>query len=222
VNILRTLRFAAFGAVVSIAGYLTLSATQLAARTSEPTSTLIIPGQGAGPLKLGDTRTKVLKLFPFKPDVDQEFPQEPDCGIELNWVDMKNPKYGNVFIRFRDNTAFQIDVATNRYRTSQGITTDSSPQEVRKHYAGLHSYILSEITNEALGGRPLVYWIDREHGIAFAFAYAKTERKRYLYEIIVFRPKSEICPADDSINSPAKRELTPYSLEPSDMKADRP
>jgi len=152
VNILRTLRFAAFGAVVSIAGYLTLSATQLAARTSEPTSTLIIPGQGAGPLKLGDTRTKVLKLFPFKPDVDQEFPQEPDCGIELNWVDMKNPKYGNVFIRFRDNTAFQIDVATNRYRTSQGITTDSSPQEVRKHYAGLHSYILSEITNEALGG----------------------------------------------------------------------
>jgi hypothetical protein len=63
-------------------------------------------------------------------------------------------------------------------------------------------------------GRPLVYWVDREQGIAFAFAYSRRTRKRSLGQIIVFKPNSEICPTDDSMDSPAKPELKPYSLEP--------
>jgi len=59
-----------------------------------------------------------------------------------------------------------------------------------------------------------------EKGIAFAFAYSRTARRRYLGEIIVFKPNSEVCPTDDSTKSPAKRELAPYSLEPPDAKAD--
>jgi len=173
-----------------------------------------------GALKLGDTRDRALNLFPFKPNMDQEFSQEPDCGTELLWVDIKNSKVGNVFVRMRNNVVFQIDSATTRYRTAEGITIRSHPEEVRKRYPHLRSYILSNITSQALGMRPLVYWIDRERGIAFAFAYSLTTRKRYLYEITVFKPNSEVCPMDDSHNSPDKRELAPYSLEPSDAKVD--
>jgi hypothetical protein len=184
------------------------------------TSQLIAAGRSVGTLKLGDTRDRALKLFPFKENTDQEFSQEPGCGSEINWVDIGNPKVGNMFIRVRHNAVFQIDLATTRFRTVEGITVDSSPAEVKRHHKGLRSYVLSEITSEALGMRPLVYWIDRDKGIAFAFAYSKSERKRCLYEIIVFKPGSEICPADDSVDSPSKRELAPYSVEPANAQSN--
>lgn len=180
---------------------------------SEP-SGLIVPGLSVGQLKLGDTRARALELFPFKPNVDQESPQESGCGQELNWVDLKRPHIGNVFIRSRDDVIFQIDVATTRYRTAEGVAVNVSPREVQAHYKGLHAFVLSEITSEAEGNRPIVYWVDSEKGIAFAFAYSKNERRRYLYEIIVFKPRSQVCPSDGSTNSPDKRELPAYSLEP--------
>jgi hypothetical protein len=178
-------------------------------------STLIKSGLSAGPLALGDSYERALELFPFKPS-DQEYSQPAGCGRELNWVDLKNSPVGNLFIRFRDKSVYQIGVATTRYHTPEGITINSSPQEVRKHYKGLRAYILSRITSNEL--RPLVYWVDKKEGIAFAFAPIGKKSGRYLTQIIVFKPNSEICPLDDSPDSPDKRELAPYSLEPPDSK----
>jgi hypothetical protein len=179
-------------------------------------SALIRPGLSAGPLRLGDTYERATELFPPKPNIDQEFSQPAGCGRELNWVDLRNPQVGNMFIRFKDGTIFQIDVASTRYHLTEGIAISSSPQEVRKHYQGLHAYILSNITSTEV--RPLVYWVDPKKGIAFAFAPYRRKHGRYLSKIIVFKPNSEICPADDSPNSPDKQELAPYSLEPPDSK----
>jgi len=175
-------------------------------------STLIKPGLSVGPLALGDSYQRTTELFPPKPDVDQESPQSAACGRELNWVDLRNSPVGNLFIRFKDGTVFQIDVATTRYHTTEGIAINNSPEEVRKHYKGLRAYILSNITSTEL--RPLVYWVDSKRGIAFAFAPYRRKHGRYLSGIIVFKPKSEICPPDDSPDSPDKRELAPYTLEP--------
>jgi len=176
---------------------------------------LIRPGQSVGHLKLGDTYDRAKELFPPKPSVDQEYSREGDCGIEFNWVDLKNPRFGNVFIYSKDGKVSQIDVATTRYHTAEGITIDSSPKEIRKHHEGLRAFVLSSGFSEATGGRPLVYWVDSEKGIAFAFAYSRSLRRRYLYLIVVFRPSSEICPFDEPLGAD-KRELPPYSLEPDD------
>ena len=175
-------------------------------------STLITPGLSAGPLALGDSYERATELFPPKPNIDQEYAQPAGCGRELNWVDLKNSPVGNLFIRFKDGTVFQINVATTRYHTREGIAINSSPEEVRKHYEGLHAFILSNITSTEV--RPLVYWVDSKKGIAFAFAPYRRKNGRYLSEIVVFKPNSEICPLDDSPDSPDKRELAPYSLEP--------
>ena len=173
---------------------------------------LIQPGLRAGPLVLGDSYERATELFPPRPDIDQEFSQAVGCGKELNWVDLKSSPVGNLFIRFKDGAIFQIDVATTRYHTAEGVAINSSPQEVQKHYKGLHAYILSNVTSTEV--RPLVYWVDSRKGIAFAFAPYRRKNGRFLSEIIVFKPNSEICPPDDSPDSPDKRELTPYSLEP--------
>jgi hypothetical protein len=179
-------------------------------------SELVIAGVRVGSLKLGDSRERALELFPLTKDADQEYPQPGECGTELDWVDSRDPKHeGNVFIHFRRGVIFQIDVSDLSFRTPDGITFLSSPEQVRTRHPKLEAWTLSGNTGgEALGERQLVYWIDRNAGIAFSFAYSQSERKRYVYEIIVFKPGTDICPHDDSTNSANKKKLTPFSLGP--------
>jgi hypothetical protein len=182
-------------------------------RTS-PDPALIVPGIGIGPLQLGDTRERVFELFPNKPNMDQEWREPADCGSTINWLDMQNHKMvGNVFIRLKEGRVFQIDAGTTSFHTDTNITMKSSPEEIRKQYSGLHAYVISTGYSEASGGRPLVYWVDSEKGIAFAFAYSRRDKKRNLNWIVVFKPHAEICPQWPDTEPTEKRELPPYSLE---------
>lgn len=176
---------------------------------------LIVPGRSVGRLKLGDPYSRAKDLFPFKPNMDQQWQEEGDCGTTFNWLDWKNSKMlGNVFIRFKDDEVFQIDSGTSSFRTQDGITRSSSPQEVRRRYPHLRAYILSEGFSEASGGHPLVYWVDSERGIAFGFAYSRrTHQNSYLSWIIVFRPHAEVCPEYSPLGPSEKREIPPYTLE---------
>jgi hypothetical protein len=175
---------------------------------------IIVPGQSVGPLKLGDAYSRAKELFPFKRNMDQEWQEEGDCGTTFNWLDMNNSKMlGNLFVRFKDDKVFQIDSGTSSFRTQDGITIPSSPQEVRKKYRGLRAYILSEGFSEATGERPLVYWVDSEHGIAFGFTYSRRTDKRYLSWIVVFKPHTEVCPQYGPLGPSDKWEIPAYSLE---------
>ncbi len=175
---------------------------------------VIIPGKSVGPLRLGDTRARAFELFPYKPNMDQEWLEGGDCGTTVNWLDMKKQKMaGNIFIRFREGKVFQIDSGTTSFHTTKGITMNSSPQEIRKQYPRLRAYILSSAFSEAIGGRPLIYWVDSKKGIAFAFAHSRRDQKRYLDWIIVFEPHTEVCPQYPPLEPSDRRELPPYSLE---------
>ena len=182
-----------------------------------PASFLIEPGVGVGKLKLGDTQERAFKLFPSKPNMDQQW--DDDCGIGYNWVDI----HGNVFVRFRQGHVFQIESATTRYRTAEGLGVYAEPEKVRRYYKGLHAYMLLGLSSSAIGDRPLVFWVDHTKGIAFAFAYYPAENRRYLYKIIVFKPSLGLCPEGSRTDSPKWHELPPYSLElPSGIAHLRP
>ena len=174
---------------------------------------LIKPGNGIDDLKLGESRKRALELFPPKAGTDQDREDSLGCNNAYHWVDTKNSPIGTLVIRFRTGKAFQIDSTTTRFHTAEGITVLTSPQAVRRHYKHLKAYILSEGSSEALGGRPLIYWMDSEGGIAFSFAYSKTTHSRYLYSITVFQPNADICPFVEPLGDSDKRELPPYSLE---------
>jgi hypothetical protein len=177
---------------------------------------VIEPGVGFGGLKIGESRERALKLFPFKPHVDQEWKDE--CGDMFNWVEDSSPG-GNVVFTFEKGQISQIESATTRFHTTEGVTTYDSPEEVQRQYKGLPAYLLVGITSVALGDRPLVFWVDQDKGIAFELAYSPEERRRYLYEIIVFRPHANLCPEGKTTTPENWRELPPYSLEPPDRKA---
>jgi hypothetical protein len=181
---------------------------------TSPDPALIVPGKSVGPLRLGDTRERTFELFPNKPNMDQEWRESADCGTTINWLDMNNHKMaGNVFIRLQEGKVFQIDSGTTSFHTAKHITMKSSPQEIREQYPGLRAYVIGMGSLEATGNRPLIYWVDSEKGIAFAFAYSRRDKKRYLNWIIVFEPHAEICPQWPDMEHSEKRELAPYSLE---------
>ncbi|MDP9162358.1 MAG: hypothetical protein M3O09_19290 [Acidobacteriota bacterium] len=186
---------------------------------SDAQDRLIVPGLRIGRLKLGETRIQALKLFPPTPGQNEGW--KGDCGATFNWIDGSNEVgKGNVFIRLRSDKVFQIESATTRFRTSQGVTTYDSPDKVRRAYKNLKAYVLLGPTVSALGDRPPIFWVDNKRGIAFEIAYYPAEDRRYVYKVIVFRAGGDFCPEDNTTHSPNWRELTPYSLEPPGKFAD--
>ena len=172
----------------------------------------IEPGSRVGPLKLGDSRDHALELFPRKAE-DQEW--ENSCGTTLDWVDAENPTgHGDLFIRLKKGKVFQIESSTTRFHTGEGITTFDHSEKVAAAYKDLRAFTLLTPPVPALGDRPLVFWIDKKRGIAFAFAYYPKELKRYLYKIIVFEPNKTFCPEEETVNSPKWQSIRPYALEP--------
>jgi len=179
------------------------------------TQVTIEPGSRVGPIKLGDTRDRALELFPKKAE-DQEWEDKCGGGTTLDWVDAQNSNgHGDLFIRVnKKGKIFQIESATTRFHTAEGITIFDHVEKIAEAYKDLRAYTLLTPPDPARGDRPLIFWIDKRRGIAFEFAYYPKERKRYLYKIIVFEPNKNICPEDETVGSPKWQTLAPYALEP--------
>jgi glycosyltransferase involved in cell wall biosynthesis len=177
---------------------------------------IIEPGSSVGPLKLGDTQEHALELFPKKAE-DQQW--ENSCGTTFNWVDSDNQvRGGNVFIRTKKGKVFQIESATTRFHTAEGIASLDPPEKVANAYKDLRAFALLTPPVAALGDRPLIFWVDKKKGVAFSFAYYPAQHKRYLYEIIVFVPNKTFCPQEETTASPKWQEIPAYSLElPADL-----
>jgi len=183
--------------------------------TEEPrfTTTLIDPGRSLGPLKLGDTPDRAHEIFPKK-DIDQEW--EDPCGSTIDWVDSTNNiGHGEVLIRYnKKGKIFQIESSTTRFNTPEGITTFESPEKVKNAYKDMRAWALLTQPLPALGSRPLVFWVDKKKGIAFALAYDAQQHKRYVYKVIVFEPNKTFCPEMETTNSVKWQSIDSYALEP--------
>jgi hypothetical protein len=177
---------------------------------------LTIPGTSVGLLQLGDTRARVLELFPKK--AEEHTYDKNCCGCsfdfsEIHWVppDFKN---NGLFIYLRQGRVFQIMVETNLFPTRDTISEDSTPDEVRRHYPNLRkAFVLLGSGADVVGGRELTYWVDSGAGIAFEFYYNRKRGQRLVKSIIVFEPNSEFQP-NGCVSEPQKlKEIEPYSLE---------
>jgi len=189
------LRFSAVAISVVFAS--SVPESQTTPGTRELPRALIVAGKRVGSLRLGDSHEKAQSLFPPKKDVDQEWDDSDGCGTVINWVDFEGR--GNVFLHIKDNVVFQIDSATRRFETGSGITRGATPEQVREHYKGLRAFKLSNGKDEAQGERPLVYWMDENKGIAFAFSYYPRTRSWPLNHVIVFKPSANVCPNPEAL-----------------------
>jgi hypothetical protein len=179
---------------------------------------LIVAGKSVGLLKLGDSRERVLELFPKKSG-DEEYTYDKNCCgcsftfSEIHWLP---PKFENngLFIYLREGRVFQIMVETDRFSTSEKVKPDSTPKEVRQHYPNLKkAFVLLGSGADVVGGRELIYWADSIAGIAFEFYYNRRKNQRLVKSVIVFEPNSEFQP-NGCVSIPQElKEIEPYSLE---------
>lgn len=206
------------------------SATQTVSTSAPVPSTdaaLIEPGRRVGALRLGDTRERVIEVFPKKPNYDEEYNYDEGCPrTEIHWLDIdlrhENGAVSNgVFVYLKDGRVFQIEAATPHFHTADGIKEDSTPEGVSRHYHRLKAYVLSNSGTKVNGGRDLIYWMDRQSGIAFEFYYNTAKRERRVSKVIVFQPGSGLQPGG-CVSSPQELlELEPFSLEPPGDKGQK-
>ena len=174
---------------------------------------LIRPGCSVGSLHLGDRRERMLEVLGKKPQ-DEEYTYGAPCSLtEFHWLDPKMRSNG-LFIYLKEDRVFQIASTMPRYRTVEGITVGSPSEDVRRHYPQLRAYVLLGSGMKVVGGRDLIYWVDRQRGIAFEFYYDRKGSMRRVSRVIVFEPSSDFKP-EGCISPPQEwRELGPNALEP--------
>jgi hypothetical protein len=195
-------------------------------RASSPSPTIkqdgiIQPGVSVGRLRLGDTHEQILALLPLKPNQDQDWYSE--CGTQYVRVDEgAHRTAGTVGVTFNGDRAFQIETSNPRYSTPEGINAESSPEKIKQIYKGLRAYQVDVGQIEAYGDRPLVVWADSESGIAFVFAYSRSEERMTLLTLVVFKPQMQFCVGDAMTSTSKWHEIAPYSLETSTLHASPP
>jgi hypothetical protein len=176
----------------------------------ESDAALIKPGRSVGVLHLGDTRDKLIKVLGEK--LEEYTYDDPVKYSEMHWYDAEADRNG-IFAYLKDGRVFQIESDTPRYRTAEGVTSDATPESVHSKYPDLQAYILLGSGSKVNGGRDLVYWVDRQRGIAFEFYYNSKAKKRRVSKTIVFEPGSEFQP-EGHVSSPQElRKLKAFALE---------
>lgn len=178
---------------------------------------LVAPGKRAGAVTLGDAEAKIFGFFP-KPSIGsytQPGALGLHCGTEYTiglLQDAKEPGFLHVFAK--DSKIVEIEADGARYHTAQGVSSNSSPEEVQLHYRRLESYLFLGGYNEALNEGPLVLWTDVKNGIAFTFARpSRGDRRLVVFTMIVFQPNASFCVQGSLFpNSNNWRKLAPYSL----------
>lgn len=182
-------------------------------QTAATDAKLINPGLSIGALQIDDTRERALELL-GKPGEEYNYDGKftPCIYAEMHWYDFEQSSNG-IFAYLKDGRIFQIEAATPRYVSVNGITSGSSPEQVRAHHPQLQAYALLHSGAKVNGGRNLIYWVDRQKGIAFEFYYDRRVDARRVARIIVFAPGTEFL-QKGCVTSPREwRELEPFSLE---------
>lgn len=178
---------------------------------------LVVPGRRVGAIALHQAADSIFDLFP-KPSIGS-YTEPGDvgsrCGTDYTiglLQDGKHPGFLRVFAK--DDKIVGIEAAGARYHMEQGIATNSPPEDVRREYNGMKSYLFLHCCDESLNGGPLVLWTNTEKGIAFSFAYpARGDRRFRVSTFLVFDPGAVFCEQGSVFPDPDSwRELRPYSL----------
>jgi hypothetical protein len=150
----------------------------------------ILPGLGIGPVKLGMNRIQITETM-GKRDGKYSLPS----GIKVEYAEWKDPnKTSTIRVFFSPSgKAVQFAFEADKPCTADGITTNSSLEEVTKKYPAV-----KRVKYRAKASY-IDYYDDIKKGIAFEFAGAAVggECKKQLYAILVHLPGKRVIPEFD-------------------------
>lgn len=148
---------------------------------------IIVPGKSIGKLYLGDS-----------PDLAKSYlgipTEELGSGQSgLYWNDNELDRRG-VEVFFDKGLATQIESFTTRFETSDGVKPDDLPSKLRHSFPKLQAFKLLGSGSEIDGGEDIIYWVEKEKGIAFGIYYYPRKAEKRIGSIIIFQPDTEFLP----------------------------
>jgi hypothetical protein len=161
-----------------------------------PKAGIIIPGESVGSLELGSTFSEFEALFPVNPGVDENMAgsmQDHCPERSYHWVDLDRNATG-VYALFEGARIYQLSIQTPRFSLANGIGMDSSASNVKHTYPAGREYVLLGSGGEDVGGKNLLYWVDKPDGLAFEFYWNKRKRQRLVSAITIFKKALEYRP----------------------------
>lgn len=190
---------------------------KLISKETSPDASLIIPGRSVGQLSLGDSEQQFWRLFPRRGGGGDEFNYPCVNGIyitELHWLDLEALVHGEVVAYLQNGRIFEISSSISDFRTKDGISPGSKPEQVRQRYPGLEAFWLANYRDLASQTRDFAYWVDARRGIAFEFYYDRYLKERRVSRIYVFEPGKNFKWRGCLWNPENWHKLLPYSLQP--------
>jgi len=171
----------------------------------------IVPGKSVGALRISDTYDRVIEIVGRKKEDEEYHYTDPCMYTEIHSLDLEKHANG-LFIYLKEGRVFQIESATPRYATVEGITADSSVDFLRSKYSRLQSYVLLGSGGKLVGGRDLIYLVDKSKGIAFELYYNRKLGKRLVSKVSVFEPNTEYLPEGCIARPRSLRKISPQDI----------
>lgn len=166
---------------------------------AQPKENEIVPGESVAGVRLGAHFSSFEKVFPKHPGTDTDYPDN-GCGERVyQWVDIDRNASG-VFVYLREGKINQLSVQTPRFALPNGMTLETTEEKVKQTFPKGHGHVLLGSGSKVVGGRDLVYWVDKEAGIALELYWNQQKRKRLVRGIDIFpkgadyRPEGCISP----------------------------
>lgn len=148
----------------------------------------IEPGRKIGKIDLGASRAVVHKTL-GKPSTNYRAPGGLTGEV---WMATTG---NDARLVYREGRVIQIKVTSAKFATPEGLTTDSSLEEVQKHYKNL---VKTRRFVHGSGGGLIEYYDDVRRGIAFEFTSVDSETPNFKpYAIVVHRPGQRVMPEND-------------------------
>ncbi len=117
-----------------------------------------------------------------------------DCGVSgYHWVDVERGSTG-VYAYTKGREITQFSVQTPRFSMQNGIRMDSSESDVKHAFPHGISYVLLHSGGAVVGGRDLVYWVDKQAGVALELYWNSKKSQRLVGGIEVFEKGTKYLP----------------------------
>ena len=171
--------------------------------------TVIVSGKSVGRINVGDTLDQIFQLYPKVKRSSYLSTKGCDYGI------LELPGFQSLTIE--NERVVQITVKNDYSKTApetaEKIKTGSSAASVKKAYpSATKAYTKLSETYSATGYYPLIYWVDKEAGIAFEF-YTDSSRGRLVNAIHIFPPNGQFLFDDACGDSEDLRELPAFAVK---------
>lgn len=148
----------------------------------------IEPGRKVGKVLLGATRQAVHQAL-GKPSTTYRAPGRLTGEV---WMATTG---NDVRVVYRGGRVIQIKVTSSSFTTPEGLTTESSLEDVQKHYRSLTR---TRHFVHGSGGGLIDYYDDVRRGIAFEFTAVDSETPNFKhYAIVVHRAGQRVMPETD-------------------------